>query len=90
MVHRYNGVLLSTKKWICVSSSKVEELRACYTGWSKLEGSKNSQKQFINVYICNLEKWYWWMYLQGRNRDADMENGLVDTVGEGKSGTNRK
>ena len=30
------------------------------------------------------------MYLQGRNREADMENGLVDTVGEGKSGTNIK
>ena len=29
-----------------------------------------------------------WTYLQGRNRDADVENGLVDTVGEGKSGIN--
>ena len=26
--------------------------------------------------------------LQGRNRDADVENGLVDTVREGKSGIN--
>ena len=22
----------------------------------------------------NLEKWYWWAYLQGSNRDADIEN----------------
>ena len=26
--------------------------------------------------------------MQGRNGDADVENGLVDTVGEGKSGIN--
>ena len=26
--------------------------------------------------------------LVGRNGDADIENGLVDTVGEGRSGTN--
>ena len=31
---------------------------------------------------------YWWMYLQGRNREADVENRLVDTAGEGESGTN--
>ena len=28
----------------------------------------------------DLEKWYWWTYLQGRNRDA--ENRLVDTEGK--------
>ena len=38
--------------------------------------------------MWNLEKWYWWTYLQRRNRDADVEKGLVDTVGEGKDGTN--
>ena len=27
-------------------------------------------------------------YLQGRNRDTDIENGLVDTAGEGKGETN--
>jgi len=26
-------------------------------------------------------------YLQGRNRDTGMENKLVDTAGEGESGT---
>ena len=29
-----------------------------------------------------LEKWCWWTYFQGRNRNADVENGLVDTVGK--------
>ena len=27
-------------------------------------------------------------YLKGRNRDTDIENGLVDTVREGEGGTN--
>ena len=27
-------------------------------------------------------------YLQGKNRDADKEKGLVDTVGEGEDGIN--
>ena len=27
-------------------------------------------------------------YLQGKNRDADTEKGLVDTVGEGEGGMN--
>ena len=29
---------------------------------------------FISTYIWNLEKWYRWTYVQGRNRDADIEN----------------
>ena len=38
--------------------------------------------------MWNLEKWYRSTYLQGRNRDVDIENGHVDTVGEGDGGTN--
>ena len=80
MVHIYNGILLSHKKeWMWVSCSEVDELRPCYTERSKLE----KQIPYINVYIWNLEKYYWWTYLQGRNRDGDIENRHVDTVGEG-------
>ena len=43
---------------------------------------------YINTYMWNLEKWYRSTYLQGRNRDVDIENGHVDTVGEGDGGTN--
>ena len=35
----------------------------------------------MHIYINYLEKWYWWTYLQGKNRDAEVENGVVDTVG---------
>ena len=34
------------------------------------------------------EKWYWWTYLQGGNRDTDVVNGPVDVAGEGEGGMN--
>ena len=47
-----------------------------------------SQKKilYINVYIWNLERWYWWTYLQGSSGDADIENRLLDTVWEREGG----
>ena len=48
--------------------------------------------QILAEYILNLEKGYRWTYLQGRNRDADVEKGHVDTVGarakDGEGGMN--
>ena len=41
-----------------------------------------------NAYIWNLERWYWWTYLQSSNGDADLENRLLDTAEEGEGGTN--
>ena len=38
--------------------------------------------------MWNLEKWYRSTYLQGRNRDMDIENRHVDIEGEGEGGTN--
>ena len=38
--------------------------------------------------MWNLEKWYRRTYFQGRNRDAEVENGHVDTEGEGEHGVN--
>ena len=73
MVHTHNGILLTHKK-------------ACYTEWRKSEREK--QKLYINTYIWNLEKCYWWTYLWGRNRDTDIENRLVGTVGEAEKGMN--
>ena len=62
------------------SYNEVDEPRAYYTEWSEPE------KQIcINACMWNPEKWYWLTYLQGSNRDR-----LVDTVGEGLSGTLRK
>ena len=80
--------------WICyidrslsvkLKSLKADESRACYTERNKSEREK--QILYIDAYTWNLEKWYWWTYLQGRNRDADVENGLAATVGEGEGNT---
>ena len=64
----------------------MDEPRVCHTEWSKSEREK--QISYIKVYMWNLEKWYWWTNVQGSNRDADIEDGLVDTAGEGEGGTN--
>ena len=41
-----------------------------------------------HIYIWNLEKWYCWNCVQGRDRGADIENGFVDTTREGEGETN--
>ena len=51
---------------------------------------KEKNKYHINAYIWNLEKWYRWTYLQGTNRDADVEDGPVYTAGGGEGGMNWK
>ena len=60
--------------------------RVCYTECSKSEREK--QISYINTYMGNLEKWYRWTYLQGRNRDADIENRGVAMVGVNGGGMN--
>ena len=34
------------------------------------------------------KKWYWWAYLQGSNRDKEVENKFMGIVVEGEGGTN--
>ena len=80
--HIYNGILLNHDKgwnWVIFTNDK-DEPRVCHTKWSKSEREK--QMSYVNAYIWNLENWYWWTYLHGSNRDTDVEDGLVDTVGE--------
>ena len=80
MVHIYNGILLSHKKernWVICRD--VDGSRDCHTV-NKSEGEK--QISYINAYMWNLEKWYRWTGLQGRNLDTDVENKRMDTKGE--------
>ena len=84
-VHRHNGIVLSHKKErIWVSSSEVVETGAYYTKWGELE--RKTPIQYINAYIWNLERWYWWSHIQGSKGDADVKNRLLDYVGEGEGG----
>ena len=76
VVHMYNGILLShEKEHIWVSSNEVDEPRAYHTEWSQKEKDKY---HITNSYIWNLERWYWWIYLQGSNGETDRENRLMD------------
>ena len=74
----YNGILPGHKKeciWVC--SNEVDEPRGYYTVWSKSDTAK--QTLHINPYVWNLERRYWWTYLQGSNGNVDIKNRLVDT-----------
>ena len=85
VVHIYNGILLSHKKeWNWVIFRDVDGSRDCHTEWSKLERKK--QISYINGYVWNLEKWYRWTSLQGRNWDTDVENKRIDTKGRKRRG----
>ena len=64
----------------------MDKPRAYHTEWSEPERGK--QIQYIDTYIWNLERWYWWTFLQGSNGDTDIENKPLDTEGEGEGGTN--
>ena len=80
MVHIYNGILLSHKKeFIWVSSNEVDEPRNYNTECNKSEREK--QMSYANVSRRNLEGWYWRIYSQSSNGDADIENTLMDKGG---------
>ena len=55
-----------------------------HTEWSQSEREK--QISYINAYMWNLERWYRWTGLQGRNRDTDVENKCTDTKGGKRRG----
>ena len=56
VLHIHNGMLLNYKtEHIWVSSNEVDETGDYYTEWSKSE--RERPIQYINTYICNLEKW---------------------------------
>ena len=48
-----------------------------------IQGSEK-QTSYINAHMRNLGKWYIWTYLQGRNRDTDVENKCMDAKGGGE------
>ena len=66
-----------------VNFSEVDETRAYYTEWNKSEREK--EILYINAYIWNVERWYWWTYLQCSSAYADIESrlmGMVEREGE--------
>ena len=67
VVYMYNGILLTyLKEWNWLICRDVDGPRDCHTEWSKSE--RKNQISYIDAYMWNLEKWYRWTGLQGRNR----------------------
>ena len=48
----------------------MDVTKDCRTTWSK---SGRVQSWYVITCMWNLEKWYRWSYLQGRNRDTDLK-----------------
>ena len=83
----------SSKMWYIYtmgyySAIKRNEIGSFVEMWMDLEtviqseiSQKRKQISYINTYMWNLEKWYRWTGLQGRNRDTDVENKHMDTKG---------
>ena len=76
------GILLSHKRernWVVCKN--VDEPQVCHTERSQ----KEKNKYHILTHICRIQKkWYRWTYLQGRNRDTNVENRFVGTAGKGE------
>ena len=70
----YDVILLSHKK------NKFESVPVSWIKIEPITQSEVSQKKKNKHHIL--------IYLQGMNGDVDVENELVDTVGEGESGKN--
>ena len=67
------------------SAIKMKESGSFVGIWVDLESVTQSDKSereqqmlYINTHMWNLEKWYKWTSLQGRNRDTDVKNRCVD------------
>ena len=81
----YNGILLSHTR---------NSFESALMMWMKLEPiiqsevSQKKKKQLlhINPYIWNLERWYWWTYLQGSNGDRYREQTYGCKEGEERVG----
>ena len=77
VLHKYKELLLSHKEeQNSAMCSNVNDPRDCHTEWSKSEKQISYFNAYIYIYIYGLQ-WYRCIYLQGRNRDADVENGRV-------------
>ena len=85
IIHMYDGILLSYKK-----KNTFESVFMRWMSQKPIVQSEVSQKEkeilYINTCVWNLERWYWWTYLQSSSGGADIENRLVNTVGEGEGG----
>ena len=74
MVHINHGIL-------AIKTNKIWLSAEMWMGLETVTQSEVSQKEnhkYINAYMGNLQKQYRQSYLQGRNRETDIENRCMD------------
>ena len=49
--------------------------------WSEVSQKGKNEYHILIAHMCNIEKWYRGTYLQGRNRDTEVENKCMDSKG---------
>ena len=57
----------------------MDELRGCYTEWSKSD--RESQISYDIAYMWNFRKWYWGIYLQNKLSHRHKKQALGYQVG---------
>ena len=57
---------------------------AYYTEWSNPE--RKTPIQYTNAYVWNLESWWWQPFKRDSKIDTEVQNSLLDSVGEGEGG----
>ena len=88
--------LYTMKYYSAIKKNAFQSVLMMWLNLEPMTQSEASQKEkdkyciFMHAYLWNLERWYWWTYLQGSNGDTDLENTFIDLgVGvEGEGGTN--
>ena len=73
VIHIYNGILTIKRNEFWVILKQWMNVEPVY----RVKSGREKQISYINSYIWNLEKWYWWTYLQGKNRDMDSPDDAV-------------
>ena len=75
VLYIHNGILLSHKK-NAFESVLMRWMNLDLITQREINQKEKNQVSYVNAYIWNLERQYWWTYLQRSNVDTDIENRL--------------
>ena len=76
-VNSYSAIKRNTFESVLMRWMNLEPILQ----WS--ESERERYVSYSNIYIWNLERWYWRLYLQGNHGETDIENRLMD-MGRGE------
>ena len=68
--------------WVLVMDREAG--RAVIHGVTKIRHDWATELNWMYIFIWNLERRYWWTYLQSSKGDTDIENRIMDMAGKGR------